>query len=136
MGGTDANKSNRVLFLYSRLLFGWRLRKSELTEEFGVSEKSIQRDFETIRDFLDRKMVGEGFGGRLVYVYLDKAYYLEQDNGMNLLNAEILAITKILLESRAFTKQEIDSILEKLVVNWALKENQILQKLSPYQSPQ
>lgn len=126
MGGTDTNKSNRVLFLYSRLLHGRKLRKSELAEEFGVSEKSIQRDLEAIRDFLDRKMVEEGFGGHLVYDYLDKAYCLEQDNGMNLSNAEILAISKILLESRAFTKQEIDSILEKLVVNCALKENQIL----------
>lgn len=30
-------------------------------------------------------------------------------------NSEILAVAKILLESRAFTKEEMDSILNKLV---------------------
>ena len=119
-------KSNRVLFLYSRLMHGQMLRKDELAAEFGVSEKSIQRDLEAIRDFLDRKMAEEGFGSRLVYDYQERAYCLEQDNGMNLSNEEILAISKILLESRAFTRREMEDILDKLVVNCVPKENRRL----------
>ena len=119
-------KSNRVLFLYSRLMHGQMLRKDELAAEFGVSEKSIQRDLEAIRDFLDRRVAQEGFGSMLVYDYQERAYCLEQDNGMNLSNEEILAISKILLESRAFTRREMEDILDKLVVNCVPKENRRL----------
>ena len=119
----DVGKSSRVLSLYSRLLNGQMLRKNELAGEFGVSEKSIQRDLEAVRDFLDQKAAEEGVGSRLVYNYKEKAYCLHQDNGMNLSNAEILAVSKILLESRAFTRQEMSNILDKLVVNCVPKEN-------------
>lgn len=123
MDGMDVGKNNRVLFLYSRLLEGQKLKKGELAEEFGVSDKSIQRDFESIRDFLDRKGIEEEDRMRLAYDYKEKAYRLEQDNGMNLSNEEILAVSKILLESRAFTKKEMMGILDKLVVNCVPKKN-------------
>ncbi len=123
MDGMDVGKNNRVLFLYSRLLEGQKLKKSELAEEFGVSDKSIQRDFESIRDFLDRKGIKEEDRMRLAYDYKEKAYRLERDNEMNLSNEEILAVSKILLESRAFTKKEMMSILDKLVVNCVPKKN-------------
>lgn len=119
----DIGKNNRVLFLYSRLVQGQKLKKNELAEEFGVSDKSIQRDFEAIRDFLDRKDVEDGVRMQLVYDYKEKAYSLEQDNRMNLSNTEILAVSKILLESRAFTRQEMMDILNKLVVNCVPKKN-------------
>ena len=92
MDGMDVGKNNRVLFLYSRLLEGQKLKKSELAEEFGVSDKSIQRDFESIRDFLDRKGIKEEDRMRLAYDYKEKAYRLERDNEMNLSNEEILAV--------------------------------------------
>ncbi len=123
MDGMDVGKNNRVLFLYSRLLKGQKLKKGELAEEFGVSDKSIQRDFESIRDFLDKQNVEEGDEMKLVYDYREKAYCLERDNGVNLSNAEILAVSKILLESRAFTRQEMMDILDKLVVNCVPRKN-------------
>lgn len=123
MDGMDVGKNNRVLFLYSRLLEGQKLKKGELAEEFGVSEKSVQRDFESIRDFLDRKDIEEEDRMRLAYDYKEKAYRLERDNGMSLSNEEILAVSKILLESRAFTKKEMMGILDKLVVNCVPKKN-------------
>lgn len=123
MDRMDVGKNNRVLFLYSRLLEGQKLKKGELAEEFGVSDKSIQRDFESIRDFLDRKGIEEEDRMRLAYDYKEKAYRLERDNGMSLSNEEILAVSKILLESRAFTKKEMMGILDKLVVNCVPKKN-------------
>lgn len=121
--GMDIGKSNRVLFLYSRLAQGQKLKKNELAEEFGISDKSIQRDFEAIRVFLDRKDVEDGVRMQLVYDHQEKAYHLEQDNRMNLSNTEILAVSKILLESRAFTRQEMMDILDKLVANCVPKKN-------------
>lgn len=128
MDGMDMGKNNRVLFLYSRLLRGQKLKKEELADEFGVSEKSIQRDIEAIRDFLDRKYVEEDTRMRLVYDYHKKAYCLEKDESMSLSNEEILAVSKILLESRAFTKDEMTKILDRLVAGCAPEKERWLIK--------
>lgn len=128
MDGMDMGKNNRVLFLYSRLLRGQKLRKEELADEFGVSEKSIQRDIEAIRDFLDRKYVEEDTRMRLVYDYHKKVYCLEEDDSMSLSNEEILAVSKILLESRAFTKDEMTKILDRLVAGCAPEKDRWLIK--------
>ena len=126
MDGMGLSKNDRVLFLYSRLLQGQKLRKEEIAERFGISDKSVQRDIEDIRGFLDRMFVEEGAESRLIYDRQEKSYHLEQGNRMNLSNEEILAISKILLESRAFTRREMEDILDKLVVNCVPKENRRL----------
>ena len=46
------DKINRTLYIYSELLQGNVVEKSKLAEYTGVSEKSIQRDFEDIRNSL------------------------------------------------------------------------------------
>lgn len=45
-------KVNRVLSIYERLIQGHVLNKKDLAIEFGVNEKSIQRDIEHIRLYL------------------------------------------------------------------------------------
>ena len=96
---------------------GQLLIKSELAQLTGVNEKSIQRDLEDIRDFLDKRRIEEGYGSQLIYDYREKGYCLEQSSQLRLSNDEVLAISKILLESRAFTKKEMMNILDKLVEN-------------------
>ena len=50
MDGT-ALKTDRVLKIYSRLVQGDFLRKRELAQQFHVTERSIQRDMESLRCF-------------------------------------------------------------------------------------
>ena len=110
------NKSLRMLEIYSRLMDGQYLKKGELANEFGVDGKSIQRDIEDIRSFLNNNIL-EDYGCRdLVYDWAEKGYYLESVHCEKLTNCEILAICKILLESRAFTKREMMEMLDKLVM--------------------
>ena len=53
-----SDKISRVLYIYSMLMRGQILKKKELVQDIGVSARSIQRDLENIRDFLeDRKSV-------------------------------------------------------------------------------
>ena len=47
------NKTSRILYIYTKLLQGEVLKKRELAEQTGVNEKSIQRDLNDIRSFLD-----------------------------------------------------------------------------------
>jgi predicted DNA-binding transcriptional regulator YafY len=118
------DKSNRILFFYTELLQGKILRKSELAERFGVNEKSIQRDIESVRNFLDRDMTEKGYGSQLIYDYQEKGYRLDEDIHQRLSDEEILAVCKILLDSRAFTKKEMMGILDKIIGNCVPKKSQ------------
>lgn len=109
------DKNNRLLFLFARLIQGQTVKKWELAEQFGVNEKSIQRDLETVRDFLDGQAIEQGYGSQLVYDRKEKGYRLEQNERGGLSKDEILAVAKILLDSRAFTKDEMMSLLDRLI---------------------
>ncbi len=108
-------KSNRALSIYSRLMNGRVINKTEEAKRFGVSEKSIQRDIEQIRTFLDDQVAVDGIPNTLVYDYSKKGYFIEQTENAKLSNDEVLAICKILLSSRAFTKKEMNGMLDRLI---------------------
>ena len=47
------NDQERLLTIFLRLQSGAHLAKAQLADEFGVSEKTIQRDFSFLSGFLD-----------------------------------------------------------------------------------
>lgn len=126
MDRIDFGKNNRILSIYTKLLNGQIVKKAELAHIYGVNPKSIQRDLEDIREFLDNQIVEQGIPNQLVYDYKQKGYRLEQSDQLKLSNDEILAVCKILLDSRAFTKKEMMNILDKLVDSCVPKKNQKL----------
>ena len=110
------SKSARTLDMYIRLCEGKILNKADEAEKFGVDERSIQRDIDDIRSFLDERAVrNAGTCGKIEYDRAKKGFALRQTETSMMSNTEILAVSKILLESRAFTKKEIVDILDKLV---------------------
>jgi len=56
----DANRSLRVLTIYSGLLNGKVLRKKELADKYGTSERTIQRDISDIQRFFAENAVENG----------------------------------------------------------------------------
>lgn len=126
MDRIDFGKNNRVLAIYTKLLNGQIINKAEQAQIYGVNPKSIQRDLEDIREFLDNQIVEQGIPNQLIYDYKQKGYRLEQSEQLKLSNDEILAVCKILLDSRAFTKKEMMNILDKLVDSCVPKKNQKL----------
>lgn len=73
----STNKSRRVLEIYAKLLGGKTVNKQELSVEYNVNERTIQRDFEAIRDFLDRKTMETGMINYLIYDRDSNGYHLE-----------------------------------------------------------
>lgn len=117
-------KNSRTLDLYVRLCEGKCIRKSEEANRFGVDERSIQRDIDDIRAFLDERAVNHSTEHRkIVYDRANKFFQMEGIEDSLMSNSEILAVSKILLESRAFTKSEISSILHKLISGCTPQEN-------------
>lgn len=118
------DKICRVLEIYAKLADGYVLNKTEEAERYGVNERSIQRDIEDIRNFLDVDSQRTGIMNSVVYDRLDKGYRLETLYKLSLKNSEVLALCKILLDSRAFTKGEMVKILDKLITCCVPKSNQ------------
>ena len=100
------NKAERVLRMYDLLMQGKSINKAKAGEQFGVDDKSIQRDLEDIRCYLNERVDDYGMRNELIYDRKQNAYRLQQEEGMRFSNEEVLAITKILLDSRAFTKKK------------------------------
>ena len=111
MNITPAYKSNRLLYIHARLVTGEVLNKKELARQFCVTERSIQRDIESLRCFFTE----QGMAQDIVYDKKLKGYRLVDNACRTLSNSEILAVCKILLESRSMNKEEMLPILDKLM---------------------
>ncbi|RIJ63764.1 YafY family protein [Rummeliibacillus sp. POC4] len=114
---------SRILSMYDRLCNGHTLSKKSEADNFGVGEKTIQRDLESIRSFLELSKTNQ----YLEYDHKRKIYKIDSESEAFLLKEEILAITKILIESRAFPKEEMERLLDK-ITNLALPTDRDLIK--------
>ncbi|MBQ7562363.1 MAG: WYL domain-containing protein [Lachnospiraceae bacterium] len=121
----SGDKIERVLGIYSKLMSGAVINKAEEALTYGVNERSIQRDIDDIRDYLESSEA-EDIVNSVIYDRSVKGYHLEQIYRLKLTNPEILAICKILLDSRALPKKEMKELLDKLVESCVPKENQKL----------
>lgn len=124
----NTDKIERVLHIYSRIMEGGLVRKSELAERFGVNERSIQRDIDDIRNYMQENLIQEGYQHSVIYDREKKGYRLEKISLLKLTNSELLALSKILLDSRAFPKDEMKNLLEKVIICSAPAESQKLIK--------
>lgn len=118
------DKSLRILDIYVRLCEGRVINKAEEARQFGVDERSIQRDIDQIRKYFSERVVSSPGDVRNVeYSREKKGFVLAGAKGSLMTNSEILAVSKILLESRAFTKKEIGEILDKLIAGCVPQKN-------------
>ena len=120
------DKIKRVLGIYTKLMDGNIVRKSEEAMRYGVNERSIQRDIDDIRSYLEYESEDDGFINEIIYDRIDKGFRLQQIYRLKFTNSEILAISKILLDSRAFTKKEMEMLLKKLVACCVPEQNRRL----------
>lgn len=110
------SKNSRTLSIYIRLCAGKLINKAEEANRFGVDERSIQRDIDDIRAFLeDQKTERSTESREIIYDRVHKGFTMTGADGSAMTNSEILAVSKILLESRAFSKKEMDTLLGKLI---------------------
>ena len=115
----EYEKTVRLLHLYQDFSGGKPVQKKAAADRFGVNERSIQRDIEDLRCFFE----SENPPGEIVYDPRQKAYRLIVHDSDHLSNSEVLAVCKILLESRSLRKDELMPILDKLVSRCVPTEN-------------
>lgn len=122
----STQKKNRVLDIFYRGMKGESLSVSKIADEYGVSTKSISRDINEIKNFLsdNRDIVGNT---ELKYSSSSKSYYLEFENF--LLSKELLAIMKMMIGCRAFSKMEVLTLSAKLKNFISYHDKEILDHL-------
>lgn len=114
-------KSFRLINMYERLNKGEVLYKKELAQLFCVSEKTLSRDISDLRTYYSN--INNYSDNIIVYDKKINGYYLYKKENEWLTNQEILAISKILLESRAFNKKEISILINKLLLQATIKDS-------------
>ena len=102
----STDKIERVLGIYTKLINGAIVNKISEAVNYWVNERSIQRDIDDIRNYLDLKGAEAGVINSVIYDCKTKGYRLEQVYRFKFTDPEIFAICKILLDSKAFTKLE------------------------------
>ncbi len=117
------HKNLRTLDMYVRFCEGKIINKTEEALRFGVEERSIQRDIDDIRAFLDERAFNTGENRTIEYDREKKGFVMKGDSSALMTNSEIFAVSKVLLESRAFTKKEISSILDKMIAGCVPEKN-------------
>lgn len=113
----------RILKIYSELIKGKIICKSSEANFYNVSLKSIQRDIEKIRNFLGEEFIESGIEQKVVYDRKLGGYRLENKLNNILSNDEAFAVIKILLESRALVKEELEVIINKITLGCIDRNN-------------
>lgn len=124
--GNSIQKKNRVLDIFYRAMKGENISVGKIADEYHVSTKSISRDINEIKNFLsdNRDIVGNT---ELKYSSNSKAYYLEFENF--LLSKELLAIMKMMVGCRAFSKMEVLKLSAKLKNFISYHDREMLEQL-------
>ena len=116
-------KIERVLGIYTKLLNGYIVNKAAEANEYGVNERSIQRDVDDIRNYLELEAVNSGCINNVIYDRLNKGYRLEKVQKRSLTDEEIVEICKILLKSQEIDSQEMSKMVENLISSCVPKNN-------------
>ena len=105
-------KINRMLMLYSTLMKGQIIYKNSFSMEYGISERSFDRDINHVRVFLS-----ESFSGyELIYDRKQKGYRIKNLNvSKNLSPMEIILLATILKETRCLREDEFDGLLFNII---------------------
>lgn len=104
-------KNNRILEIYFRFINNEEISIDKLASEKNVSKRSIARDISEIRNFFTENKIDT----EIIYDRKKKVYILKDSSNKKLSKSEILAVSKILLDSRAFLKKEMYSLIDTFI---------------------
>lgn len=122
------NKSFRLLNIFERLNRGEELHKDKLADDFAVSLKTVQRDIDELRAYLEQTHFSES-DTAIKYDKAKNCYYLIRPEREWMTNEEALALCKILLESRAFCKDELSGLIDKLIAQVSPYDRSIIKSI-------
>ncbi|WP_461204579.1 helix-turn-helix transcriptional regulator [Clostridium sp. DL1XJH146] len=115
--GYGMKKSQALLKMYKTLISGGTIDKNKFAKEIKVSTKTIERYVEDINLSFYEDNEANFNDVRVEYDKQLKKYILKSGENLFLTKEEILTLSKICLESRGLSKNQMDILLNKLVSN-------------------
>ena len=122
------DRSIRLLKMFDILQRGSGLKPSTLQGEFGITRKSVQRDINELRTYINDEYA-QGIFGNIEYNPTRKEYVWHDRSDMFLSEHEILLLAVILLESRGLTKDELQSVINKIMIQCAPAARKLIEQL-------
>lgn len=111
----------RVLVIYDRLLDGKTLYKQDMMDEFGIEDRTLQRDMKLIRKMIMEKNGYEGddfdseeYKGPNV-VNNGGAFKIEPPIREAMTDAQAFTLLKMLMECRGLNKEEMHFYRDRLI---------------------
>ncbi|AYU54184.1 hypothetical protein [Staphylococcus debuckii] len=120
------DKSTRVLNIFTRLLNGETIRKSELSEFGNVSTKSIQRDVRIINDFFYESEYWNNRNTEIVY----KKNGYELITHFNSLNS--LALLGLMIKIKSLTPilhVDVYNLFKREIQNMRMEDRKVLNEM-------
>ncbi len=118
---SKTTREERLLDLYTRLISGESISADEFAQKYGVSGRTITRTVELIQNFVADYNLEKNEGFEIVNETEARneraSYRMVNAETRYLSRAEIIAISKILLDSRGLNEEEMDRIIEKLITS-------------------
>lgn len=116
-------KTERILKLYTDLISGETVSKRDAAAKYEVTARTVQRDIDDIRSFLDGEAAKGNRRGSIIHNKKLGGYVMKHDSDSRLTDGEIFALCKLLLKSDIICRNELAKIMEKLLENCASREN-------------
>ncbi len=110
-----SDKIYRILSMYIQMSDGGVIDKEKAADRYDVNQRSIQRDIMDIREFMEKKTLQGGSKNTVIFDRARRGYRFKNAAQSKLDKSEILAICKILLSSKAFTKKEMDVLIDGII---------------------
>ena len=104
-------RNYRIVEIYHKLINDGEVSVKDFADENGVSVRTVQRDINDLKTFL----LDNNSEYEIIYLNEKKAYKLSKIRNSRLTKGQVLAISKIILDSRAFCKKDIKHILENFI---------------------
>lgn len=120
------DKIYRLLDMYERFNSGEHIRKDFLKGIYKVDERTIRRDIYSLNKYFSENDKKKNAREIIKNEYTNE-YEMINRAGFKFADKEIFALSKIILESRAFSKQDMNRILD--ILNSQAENNKVLQKI-------
>ncbi|QLK85258.1 HTH domain-containing protein [Staphylococcus sp. 17KM0847] len=115
------SRSTRLLSIYTRLIHYQNINKSQLSTEFGVSERTVKRDIREIRnylydsqEFLDKKDI--------TFDYTTQVYRIPKEFEMNIKKQDLEALLLLLNISNIPVWKDTIIFLKSLVLEYFVQD--------------
>ena len=120
----------RILDLYNLINKEKQFNKAAFVKSSGASERTVRRDIKCLNDYFKRNYEDKGCFGicrEISYCRKDNAYKVNLRCDYDFSESDIYAFAKVIIQSRAFTRKEIQRILS--ILSYQVKDTSVVKEI-------